>query len=141
MGEFPLTAGLECDQSESASPSETLLANSKYRTVQGGAVYTTPFPAAVMGVQIALRTDGRPLNARIELLQGPNNNKQVMEIYTEDGQKRPFYVVVDTPGTGNVVRIVNTATVEFPLTASTEPYEVGDYSEDNGSSDGGMTWS
>merc|ERR1711957_524750 len=139
--EFPLTAGLECDQSESASPSETLLANSKYRTVQGGAVYTTPFPAAVMSVQVALRTDGRPLNARIELLQGPNNNKQVMEVYTEDGQQRPFYVIIDTPGSGNVVRIINTATVEFPLTASTESYMVDDSPAGRYSENGGLTWS
>jgi len=139
--EFPLTAGLQCDQSGNAGPSETLLANSKYRTIQGGAVYTTPFSAAVRSVQIALRTDGRPLNARIELLQGPNNNKQVMEVYTEDGQRRPFYVVLETPGSGNVVRIVNTATVEFPLTASAESYIVGDSVMEQPSRDGGMTWS
>jgi len=139
--EFPLTAGIETDMSGRTGPSASLLANSKYRTVQGGAVYTTPFPASVRSVQIALRTDGRPLNARVELLQGPNNNKQVMEVYTEDGQARPFYVIVECPGSGNVVRIVNTSTVEFPLTASAEPYEVGDSPVENGSPDGGMTWS
>ena len=139
--ELPLTAAIECEQSGSTAPSEILYANSKYRTVQGGAVYTTPFPPAVQSVQIALRTDGRPLTARVELLQGPNNNKQVMEVYTEDGSTRPFYVIVDTPGSGNVVRIVNTATVEFPLTASAEPYMVDQSNGLENSQNGGMNWS
>jgi hypothetical protein len=138
--EFPLTAGLACDMSTDLGPSAMLLETSESRIVQGGAVYTTPFPPAVQSVQIALKSDGRPLNARVELLQGPNNNKQVMEIYTEDGKERPFFVIVDTPGSGNVVRIVNTATVEFPLNAAVEPYLVDD-SFTQESSGGGMTWS
>jgi len=139
--EFPLTAGIDIDTSDTTSPSEILLANSKFRTVQGGAVYTTPFPPSVQSVQIALRTDGRPLNSRIELLQGPNNNKQVMEVYTEDGSNRPFFVIIDTPGSGNVVRIVNSGTVEFPITASAESYIVDDSILEENSGNGGMTWS
>ncbi len=139
--EFPLTAGLACDMSTDLGPSDLLLETSEYRTVQGGAVYTTPFPPAVQSIQVALKSDGRPLNARVELLQGPNNNKQVMEIYTEDGKERPFFVIIDTPGSGNVVRIVNTATVEFPLTAAVEPYLIDDTYVAETSTGGGMTWS
>jgi len=139
--EFPLTAGLECEmRTGENSPSQDLLSRSDSRTVQGGAVYTTPFPPSVQSVQVALRSDGRPLNARVELLQGPNNNKQVMDIYTEDGQERPFYVIIDTPGSGNVIRIVNTATVEFPLTAAVEPLLVDDNIIEEAST-GGLVWS
>jgi len=140
--EFPLTAGLEVDMSGGEGDAAIVAASRDLRTVQGGAVYTTPFPPNVASVAIMLKSDGRPLNARVELLQGPNNNKQVMEIYTEDGMERPFFCIVDTPGSGNVVRIVNTATVEFPLTASVEPF-MADKSiiEETGPTAGGMTWS
>ena len=138
--EFPLGAGVEPDY-DPVGPATFLTRSESRRTVQGGAVYTTPFAPEVASVQIMLKTDGRPLNARIELLQGPNNNKQTMDIYTEDGEERPFVMVLDTPGVGNVVRIVNTATVEFPLLATVEPYLIDNRSPSTGSYEGDMTWS
>jgi len=141
--EFPLIAGLDVDvDHESVSPGAILRQKSNPRTVQGGAVFTTPFSPAVMSVQVLLETDGRPLNARIELLQGPNNTKQIMEVYTEDGCARPFFAIIDTPGSGNVIRIVNSATIEFPLTVNVEPYMTDErVAKDVSSTPGGMLWS
>ena len=103
--EFPLAANVVAEGVDAPSP-ECLQSS---MTVQGGALRTYPFDPTVDSVQVLLKTDGRPLNARIELLQGPNNNKQVIELYTEDGLDRPFFAYLMTPGSGNVVRIVNTA--------------------------------
>lgn len=119
--EFPLDASVEPDMDP---PIVERLDMSARNIIQGGALRTYPFDPSVSSVQVLLKTDGRPLNARIELLQGPNNNKQVMEIYTEEGMERPFYAVIETPGSGNVVRVVNTAPVEFPMTAYVEPFLV-----------------
>jgi hypothetical protein len=120
--EFPVAAAVAA--SNGFDPFNKISQLDTSLIVQGGALRTFPFDPMVDSVQIMLTTDGRPLNARIELLQGPNNNKQVLEVYTEDGLERPFYTVLETPGSGNVVRIVNTATVEFPLMATVEPYSV-----------------
>jgi len=121
--EFPIAANVVADAVDMPSADCMQAAT----TVQGGALRTYPFDPSVDSVQVLLRTDGRPLNARIELLQGPNNNKQVIELYTEDGLDRPFFCVLETPGSGNVVRIVNTAPVEFPMTAGVVPHTINEY--------------
>jgi hypothetical protein len=64
------------------------------------------------------------LNCRIELLSGPNNIKQVMEVYTEDGLQRSFFTIVQTPGMSNTLRVTNTATIEFPITVVVEPWTI-----------------
>jgi len=123
--EFPLGACVEADAGKDPARITTSSSGKvASKTIQGGAVHTYPFSSSVASVQVLLKTEGRPMSARIELLQGPNNIKQVIEIFTEDGFERPFYAVIQTPGSGNVVRIVNVATVEYPMTASVEPYFV-----------------
>ena len=118
--EFPFAADVYANDVEDPSPECT----ASSATIQGGALRTYPFDTLVDSVEVLLKTDGRPLNARIELLQGPNNNKQVVELYTEDGFDRPFFCILETPGSGNVVRVVNTAPVEFPMTAGVVPSSI-----------------
>merc|ERR1712010_390256 len=118
--EFPIAANVIADNVD--NPSVDCISSST--TIQGGALRTYPFDPSVDSVEVLLKTDGRPLNARIELLQGPNNNKQIIELYTEDGNDRPFFCVLETPGSGNVVRVVNTAPVEFPMSAAVVPHSI-----------------
>jgi hypothetical protein len=128
--EYPMKAIVETD--DEGFVAERPVDPSNSQIVQGGAVKTYTFAATVGSIAVLMQTDGRPLNARIELLQGPNNNKQVIDIYTEDGILRPFYAVIQTPGSGHVVRVVNTATMEYPLMCSVEPYEVENYEYEMG---------
>uniref|UniRef100_A0A7S4N9N7 Uncharacterized protein n=2 Tax=Odontella aurita TaxID=265563 RepID=A0A7S4N9N7_9STRA len=120
--EFPLAASVATkDFDDLLGAIEDLYEMSIAETVQGGAVKTYSFSPSVRSVHVLLKTSGRPLNARVELLQGPNNNKQVMELYSDNGTERPFLALIATPGLGNVVRIKNIAPLEFPLLAIVEP--------------------
>jgi hypothetical protein len=104
-----------------------LYESARPRVVQGdGASYVIPLGESVSRVQVLITTEERPLNARIELLQGPNNIKQVIEVSTEDGMARPFFAVLETPGLANAMRIVNTGPVEFPIECRVEPFSVVD---------------
>lgn len=135
--EFPLEAKvhaeLEGRKTGMGDATRKLSETGTKKVMQGGSIHTVPFPHNVASVQVMLKTDGRPLHARIELMQGPNNNKQVMDIYTEDGLTRPFFAILETPGSGNVVRIINTGTVEFPLTATAEAYQLEQGMDDSSS--------
>eukprot|EP00522_Entomoneis_paludosa_P001375 CAMPEP_0172475734 /NCGR_PEP_ID=MMETSP1065-20121228/70021_1 /TAXON_ID=265537 /ORGANISM="Amphiprora paludosa, Strain CCMP125" /LENGTH=402 /DNA_ID=CAMNT_0013233947 /DNA_START=224 /DNA_END=1432 /DNA_ORIENTATION=- len=129
--EFPISAYVAEDEGDYNAGSAELLtdpsSSSLYvpRIVQGGAVRAFPMDSFVENVQVLLKSDGRPLNARVEFLQGPNNVKQVIEFYADDGLTRPLYAVIETPGSGNVVRVVNRAPMEYPLVAWVEPLMVG----------------
>lgn len=90
----------------------------------GGAVTSYPLDPTVSVVKVLIRTDGRPLNAAVELVQGPNAVKVLMEIYTEDGIEWPFYALIETPGSENTIRVWSTGTIEFPLTVCVEPFLV-----------------
>ena len=92
--------------------------------IQGGALHTYPFDPSVSSVQVFITTEGKPLDARIELISGPDDIKQFIEVKSENGLYRPFFCVLPTPGTGNVVRIVNKSPLEFPMTADVAPNTV-----------------
>ncbi|KAK1742514.1 hypothetical protein QTG54_007079 [Skeletonema marinoi] len=125
--EFPLDAVVRPDMQGGLAASIASVV-SKAEVIQGGSVRTWSFNPVVQSVAVIIKTDGRPLNSRIELLMGPNNSKQVVEIYTEDGVERPFFAIVETSeAVGSVIRIKNTAPLEFPVYASVAPYTLGEY--------------
>lgn len=119
--EFPLDCAVYTTNINKPSNDCTTLRN----IIQGGgSIRSYPFDSTVESVQILLGTDGRQINSRIELLQGPNNSKQIIELYSENGEYRPFFGILETPGSGNVIRIINTGTLEFPLYCSVVPNKV-----------------
>jgi hypothetical protein len=128
--EFPLSACVDVDV-DPAVASKLDDDSIRGEIIQGGALKTYSFAPSAASVLVMLKTDGRPLNSRIELLQGPNNVKEVIELYTEDGLERPLLAILETPGSGNVVRILNTAPVEYPLKCHVEPFEEDAFQRDD----------
>jgi len=83
--------------------------------IDGGAIRMYPFSAEVDQLQVLLKTDGKLLKAKIELLNGPNNVKQEYEVYASSGDVTSLFVVFETKGAGNSIRVKNLASQEYPL--------------------------
>jgi hypothetical protein len=113
--EFPLSADVAGERQEA------LLPPSSGWTIQGGASRSFPIDASVENVRVFMQTEGRNFEARIEVLQGPDSVRQVVELNEDFGYDRPFSCVLDTPGYGCVIRIINTGVMEFPFKASVVP--------------------
>jgi hypothetical protein len=116
--EYPITAACSYATDDLCEARAKIPEFSEARMVQGGAVYTVPVDGSKSQVRVMLNSDTRQLDARVELLNGPNNVKQVFEVFTNNGVLNSMYVVFDFPqGSGYTVRVVNQATIEFPAYA------------------------
>jgi len=87
-------------------------------TVQGGSLRTWSFDYEVEQVQVVLSSEGRSLDADIEVWHGPGNKPCKMRIYVEDANQSPFSCVIETPRGDNTVAIRNIGPVEFPIIAN-----------------------
>lgn len=132
--EFPVSASVTSEPFMGHFDSPTVQGGSYRRPngkpegtlIQGeGMVETFPIAADVQSVQVILQTEGMPMNAKIELLQGPNNAKVVGDIY-DDGMHGPFETVIDTPGYSSVLRITNDGPMTYPFHALVLPYTYGE---------------
>jgi hypothetical protein len=125
---LPVLAGVQVLKGEQnalvAKYTENLWDISPKTKIQGGptsggpgAVRVFPIDASVDTIQLicwSKDTSKKSLKAKIELLQGPNNYKQVYDLQCGGGSQ-PFHLVLQTPGAGWVVRIYNKKFVEDGL--------------------------
>lgn len=123
--EFPMAADVE-----SPMPGRWNTYSSPGKTVQGGALKTWSLDHSVGSVQITIESNGLPVMATVELWGISGHNKQIAEIYNDNGLSRPFTAIIETPGSHNTIAIRNKGPMSYPLTASVDTHTVainGDY--------------
>jgi len=112
--EFPFKAASNYAKGEMVTVPKDIPAVTSGERVDGGALRSYPVDSTTEQLEVVLNTDGKQLNARVELLNAPNNPKQTFEVFTNNGELNSLTVCFNTPDVGNTVRIVNLAPVEFP---------------------------
>lgn len=121
---------------ELGANTEKLWAESEKTIVQGGAVEggggairTFPVAANVDSVQVLFwskDTSKKSLKATIEVLQGPNTKKQLYNLALGGGSQ-PYHCVIQTPGAGYQLRIINNKYMEDGLfQVAVLPYKYAD---------------
>ena len=112
--EFPFKAASNYAKGAMALVPQEIPATTDGVRVDGGALRSFPLDPSAQQLEVVLNTEGKQLNAKIELLNAPNNPKQTFEVFTNNGELNSLCVCFNTPDAGNTVRIVNLAPVEFP---------------------------
>jgi hypothetical protein len=112
--EFPFKAASNYAEGEMETLPAEIPGDSAGVRVDGGAIRSFPVSADTTELELVLNTDGRQLNAKIELLNAPNNPKQTYECFTNNGMLNCLCVAFKTPDPGTTIRVINRAEVEFP---------------------------
>ena len=91
-------------------------------SIQGGALRTFTIDPSIGSVTINLRSEGMPITAKIDILQGPNSDRQGIDLYSDDGRRKPVSYLLELPGYGSTISIKNEGPLEYPLTVDVVPY-------------------
>merc|ERR1719271_1308901 len=75
-------------------------------------------------VQVAVTSEGRPVNADIQLWLGPDWTPFTLKAYSEDGKLRPIQTLVGTRNKAAMIEVRNVGEYEFPLDPECEQLEV-----------------
>lgn len=110
-GDFPITAAAAYATDEMAAVAQ----RPKGEMCQGSSIRSYQLSPNAKMVEVCLRTDGKQLNAKVELLNAPNNPKQKYQVFTNDGELNSLCMCFNTPDELTTLRIQNEATMEFPL--------------------------
>jgi len=65
-------------------------------------------------VQLSIRSEGRPIDANVELWHTPSYIPTKFRIYTEDGESRPVDDIIETPKHPKTVAVYNTGSLAAP---------------------------
>eukprot|EP00322_Chrysochromulina_rotalis_P029275 CAMPEP_0115836254 /NCGR_PEP_ID=MMETSP0287-20121206/4614_1 /TAXON_ID=412157 /ORGANISM="Chrysochromulina rotalis, Strain UIO044" /LENGTH=330 /DNA_ID=CAMNT_0003289735 /DNA_START=17 /DNA_END=1009 /DNA_ORIENTATION=+ len=150
--EFPINADMRAGRSHGMSPYQQRGMRTTSRApmevpldtqrIQGGALRTFTIDPSIGSVVINLRSEGMPITAKIEILQGPNSDRQGIDLYSDDGLRKPVSYLLELPGFGSTISITNSGPIAYPLTASIIPYgpqrRDSAYNEAYGMMNGGM---
>ena len=120
--DFPLEVSVA--ETSHASARESF-AGIQPELIQGGKVKSYNFGPGVEYVEVFLATQKRDMKAYIEILQGPNDDNEIIEVDCKDGYDHPFYTIIQTGGGANTLRIINQNSLEFPFDAYVRPSNGG----------------
>lgn len=115
--EFPINARV----SGPGPGSPTSNRMTKPQTIHGGSLKTFSFNPFVKQVYLEISSEGRPVNARVELWQGPSNTKAIAEIYTDNGLNRPWSALIPLSGYGGSICVINEGPMAFPFEVRMDP--------------------